>query len=235
MSGRDSLDRVQWGRGATKVLLSWSGGKDSALALHEISESKGYRVVSLLTTLTKDFGRVSMHGVRRQLLLEQAKRLRLPVAEVWIRKGAANEEYEEQMSRVLAESRASGVEGVVFGDLFLRDIRRYREDELSKAKMSCAFPLWGKDTKRLARHFVDLGFKAVVCTVDPRAHDPSFCGREFDAAFLDDLPASVDPCGENGEFHTFVYAGPIFDEENRVRKGEVVYRDGFFFADVSPI
>jgi uncharacterized protein (TIGR00290 family) len=215
-----------------KAILSWSGGKDSSLALYEVTKSKDYEVVSLITTLTKDFGRISMHGVRRQLLLEQAKRLRLPIAEVWIGKGAGNAEYEKQMSDALARSYSDGVRHVIFGDLFLEDIRRYREEKLSRENLSGVFPLWRRDTRRLAAYFVEQGFKAIVCTVDPKALDPSFCGRDFDAAFLSDLPASVDPCGENGEFHTFVYAGPIFDKEIEVRKGEVVMRDEFYFADI---
>jgi uncharacterized protein (TIGR00290 family) len=217
-----------------KAILSWSGGKDSSLAFYEVLKSKDYEVVSLLTTLTRDFDRVSMHGVRRGLLLEQAKRLGLPIAEVWIGKGAGNAEYEEQMSDTLSRSYSEGVRHVIFGDLFLEDIRRYREDKLSRAKMTGVFPLWRKDTKQLAAYFVEQGFRAIVCTVDPKALDPSFCGREFDGGFLGDLPASVDPCGENGEFHTFVYAGPIFDREIGVRKGEVVLRDGFYFADILP-
>lgn len=218
--------------GGTRALLSWSGGKDSSLALHEILKSDDYEVVSLLTTFTKEFDRVSMHGVRRQLLQEQAKRLRLPVIEVWIGTGAGSAEYEEQMSGALSQSYSDGVRYVVFGDLFLEDVRRYREEKLSRARMSCVFPLWHWDTKKLAARFVEEGFKAVVCAVDPKALDPSFCGREYDNEFLDDLPASVDRCGENGEFHTFVYAGPIFDGEVGVRKGEVVRRGGFYFADI---
>jgi uncharacterized protein (TIGR00290 family) len=217
-----------------KALLSWSGGKDSSLALYELSKSKDYEVVSLLTTLTKGFERIGMHGVRRKLLLEQAERLLLPVAEVWIGKGAGNAEYEEQMSKALAKSYSDGVRHVIFGDLFLEDIRRYREEKLSRANMSGVFPLWHRDTKKLAAYFVEQGFKAIVCALDPKVLDPSFCGRDFDDSFLNDLPASVDPCGENGEFHTFVYAGPIFDGEIEVRKGEVVLRDGFYFADILP-
>lgn len=175
-----------------------------------------------------------MHGVRRGLLLEQAKRLRLPLTEVWIGKGAGNAEYEAQMTNALAKSYGEGVRHVIFGDLFLEDVRRYREETLSKVKMTCVFPLWRRDTKKLATYFVEQGFKAIVCTVDPKALDPSFCGREFDGAFLNDLPASVDPCGENGEFHTFVYAGPIFDAEVGVKKGDVVLRDGYCFADILP-
>jgi uncharacterized protein (TIGR00290 family) len=234
MSERKPVGPAMETKGRAKALLSWSGGKDSSLALFEISKSKDYEVVSLLTTLTRDFDRVSMHGVRRQLLLEQAKSIGLPIDEVWIRKGANNAEYEEQLLKVLAERGSGGVRHVIFGDIFLEDVRRYREERLVRVKMSGVFPLWRMDTRKLARYFVAQGFRAIVCTVDPKALDPKFCGREFDDTFLEDLPASVDPCGENGEFHTFVYAGPIFDREIEVRKGEVILRDGFYFADILP-
>lgn len=215
------------------AILSWSGGKDSSLALYE-ARSKGFEVVSLVTTITKDFDRISMHGVRRSLLLKQAELLRLPVDEVWIRKSAPNSGYESQMSTALSKRYADGVRHVIFGDLFLEDIRKYREDRLSAMGMTGVFPLWKRDTKELASYFIDEGFKAILCTVDPKALDPRFCGRDFNEALLSDLPAGVDPCGENGEFHTFVYGGPIFENEIAVKKGEVVLRDGFYFADIVP-
>jgi uncharacterized protein (TIGR00290 family) len=217
-----------------RAILSWSGGKDSALALYEMSKSKDFKITSLLTTLTKEFDRISMHGIRKDLLTAQAERLHLPLDEVWIGKGAQNTEYESQMSRVLSGRSAQGVRHVIFGDLFLEDIRRYREDNLSRMNMSGVFPLWKKDTKKLASSFIESGFRAVVCAVDPRALDPSFCGRDFDDSFLSDLPAQADPCGENGEFHTFVHAGPIFDRPISVRKGDIILRDGFYFADIIP-
>jgi uncharacterized protein (TIGR00290 family) len=217
-----------------RALLSWSGGKDSSLALHEVRKSKDFEVVSLLTTLTKDFDRVSMHGVRKALLDIQASRIGLPVEEVWLSKGATNAEYESELSEALAHSRARGVRSVIFGDLFLEDIRKYREERLSAMNMTAVFPIWKKDTKELASYFIKEGFKAILCTVDPRALDGTFCGREFDESLLSDFPAGVDPCGENGEFHTFVYGGPIFQKDLDVRKGEVVLRDGFYFADILP-
>ena len=217
-----------------KAVLSWSGGKDSSLALQEVSRSTKLEIVSLLTTLTKDFNRVSMHGVRRALLTMQAQSLRIPLDEVWIRKGASNAEYASAMHQALLRHRASGTRKVVFGDLFLEDIRRFRESELSKAEMEGEFPLWKRNTKRLAARFVKDGFKAVVCTVDPKALGEAYCGREYDESFLSDLPPSVDPCGENGEFHTFVYGGPVFEKEIPVRRGEIVLRDGFCFADILP-
>jgi uncharacterized protein (TIGR00290 family) len=214
--------------------MSWSGGKDSSLALYELSKANDFEIVALLTVLTRDFDRVSMHGVRRSLLEIQAKRLHLPVEKVWIRKGAPNTEYEAQMSRALSKHYSNGVRYAVFGDLFLEDIRGYREAKLASMNMAGVFPLWKKDTRKLASYFVEEGFRAIVCTVDPKALDPNFCGREFDESFLSNIPATVDPCGENGEFHTFVYAGPIFEKEIEVRKGEVVVRDGFYFSDIAP-
>ncbi|MDG6917051.1 MAG: adenine nucleotide alpha hydrolase [Nitrososphaerota archaeon] len=216
------------------AILSWSGGKDSSLALQEVLESPNLKVVSLLTTLTRDFNRVSMHGVRRALLRIQARNLRLPLDEVWIRKEAPNDEYSSAMREAMLRHRARGVRCVVFGDIFLEDIRRFREVELSKLAMEGVFPLWMKDTTRLATQFVKDGFKAVVCTVDPRALKKSYCGREFDESFISNLPPSVDPCGEHGEFHTFVYDGPVFEKEVPIRKGEIVLRDGFYFADILP-
>jgi uncharacterized protein (TIGR00290 family) len=220
---------------ARKALLSWSGGKDSSLALFEVRKSTEFQLVSLLTTLTRDFDRISMHGVRKSLLDIQAARIGLPVEEVWIRKGAPNTEYESLMSKALSKHYSDGVRHVVFGDLFLEDIRKYREDRLSRIDMTGVFPLWKKDTAELASYFIKEGFRAILCTVDPKALDPSFCGRDFDESFLSDLSTGVDPCGENGEFHTFVYGGPMFEKEIPVRKGDVVLRDGFYFADIIPI
>jgi uncharacterized protein (TIGR00290 family) len=216
-----------------QALLSWSGGKDSALSLFEAKRTGTFDLVALLTTVTRDFDRVSMHGVRRTLLEKQAEMVGLPVEKVWITKGVGNAEYEAQMRGCLEKYRANGVGEVIFGDLFLEDIRQYRERQLSKIGMKGIFPLWGRDTARLARTFIDSGFKAVVCTVDPKVLDRKFCGAEF-ADLLEELPPGVDPCGENGEFHTFVYDGPIFRKRIEVRVGEVVLREGFYFADVLP-
>lgn len=215
-------------------MVSWSGGKDSALALQKVIKTGGYEVRALLTTVTADFDRISMHGVRRSLLHAQASSLGLPLEEVWIPKGASNETYEAQMRAALSKHRDEGVEEVAFGDLFLRDVRDYREERLGQVAMRGLFPLWGLDTGRLSREFIELGFRAVVCCVDPKQLGKEFCGREFDRPFLESLPPGVDPCGENGEFHTFVYAGPIFKNEIGVTKGEVVLRDGFYFANLLP-
>ncbi|MFH1539578.1 MAG: diphthine--ammonia ligase [bacterium] len=218
-----------------KVICAWSGGKDSALALHEIRKSGKYEIVSLLTTVTEDYGRVSMHGVRRGLLERQAEALRLPLREILISKGASNEDYEAAMREALLEFKAGGVMSVVFGDIFLEDLKKYREDNLAKVGMNGIFPIWKRDTAGLAREFIAGGFKAIVTCVDTKALDGSFAGREIDKNFLADLPAGADPCGENGEFHSFVFDGPVFSEGIPVKKGKVVLRDGrFCFCDLVP-
>jgi len=214
------------------ILLSWSGGKDSSLALREISASRRYEVEALVTTLTEQFDRISMHGVRRSLLQAQASSLGLPLEEVWIPRDASNQLYDERMKAVLVKYLERGVKEVAFGDLFLRDVRAYREDKLAQIGMKGAFPLWGKDTRELAKDFIESGFRAAVCCVDPRKLSGDYCGREYDAAFLRSIPDSVDPCGENGEFHTFVYAGPIFTKEIPIARGQTVLRDGFYFTDL---
>lgn len=216
------------------ILMSWSGGKDSSLALHKVRDQGSYDVNALVTTVTEEFDRVSMHGVRRSLLHAQASSLGLPLEEVWIPKDASNEVYEARMKAVLLKRRAEGVEQVAFGDLFLQDIRTYREERLEQIGMRGLFPLWGVDTAELAAQFIEQGFRAVICCVDPKQLGKEFCGREFDRSLLESLPRGVDPCGENGEFHTFVYAGPIFKKEIGIKKGAVVLRGGFYFADLLP-
>lgn len=218
-----------------KILLSWSSGKDSALALHVLRASGELEVAALLTTLTEPYNRVSMHGVRRELLEAQAAALGLPLEPVWIRPGASNADYETQLHAALAGWRARGTAAVAFGDLFLEDVRRYREDSLARAGLAALFPLWGRPTHALAREMLRLGLRAVVTCVDTQALDGSFAGREYDEAFLADLPAGVDPCGENGEFHTFVYAGPEFSQVVAFRLGERVLREErFMYADLLP-
>jgi uncharacterized protein (TIGR00290 family) len=217
-----------------RVILSWSGGKDSSLALFEIKRARELEIVALLTTMTRDYGRVSMHGVRRSLIEQQAESIGLPLKISWINKGAGNAEYEKEMISLLEKSKKEGVARIAFGDLFLRDIREYRERYLRPIDMKCEFPLWGRNTTMLADRFIDLGFKAIVCTVDPRHIQGEFCGREFDRQFLSEIPKTVDPCGENGEFHTFVYKGPIFKRPIPVKVGEVVKRGEFYFADILP-
>lgn len=217
-----------------RVLLSWSGGKDSAMTLYELRKMGAYEVAALLTTITEGYDRISMHGVRTTLLERQATSLGAPLHKLYIPSGCSNEQYEAAMRVALTHYQAQGVNACAFGDLFLRDIRAYREHNLSAIGMNALFPVWERDTAEFIRTFIGLGFKAVVTCVDPRALDPSFAGRVIDDAFLRDLPASVDPCGEHGEFHSFVYDGPIFAEAVGVSVGEVVLREGFYFCDLLP-
>jgi uncharacterized protein (TIGR00290 family) len=213
--------------------LGWSGGKDSALALWTLRQERRLPG-SLLTTVTVEYDRVSMHGVRRDLLRRQAQLVGVPLVEVEIPPPCPNEVYEERMAAALASQEMEGVKEMAFGDLFLEDIREYRESRLVGTGRRALFPLWGLDTAELARQFIAEGFRAVLVCVDPRALDCSFAEREFDESLLEDLPPAVDPCGENGEFHTFVYDGPIFSEPVACRRGEVVERDGFVFCDLLP-
>lgn len=217
-----------------KVLLAWSSGKDSAWTLHRLNQDPGVEVVGLLTTVNAEFDRVAMHAVRREVLMRQMAAAGIPPWLVEIPYPCSNAQYEEAMGSAVRRAREAGISAMAFGDLFLRDIREYRERQLAGSGVEPLFPLWMKDTAELARLMLAAGLRARVVCVDPRALDPSFAGREWDEVFLGDLPAGVDPCGENGEFHTFVYDGPIFSRPVAVRPGEVVHRDGFVFADLLP-
>lgn len=217
-----------------KALLSWSSGKDSAWSLHLVRERREIEVVGLLTTVTEAYSRVSMHAVRTELLEAQAERVGLPLWRVPIPSPCSNREYEAAMSRVMEEAKTQGIARIIFGDLFLEDIRRYREERLAGTGVLPVFPIWAMPTRELAREMVEAGLRARVTCVDPRQLPRSFAGREFDAEFLADLPPTVDPCGERGEFHTFVYDGPMFNRSIEVRQGEIVERDGFVFADLLP-
>ncbi len=223
-------------RGSTKtnVLMSWSGGKDSCIALYEIQRAQKYRVAALVTTVTRDYDRISMHGVRRGLLEEQATSLGLPLHKVFISKETTNEEYEIRMSEAFSVYRDRGIDSMVFGDLFLEDIRAYREQFLARHQMRGLFPVWQRDTGLFIRQFLELGFRAVVTCVDSNVLDQSFAGRLIDESFLSSLPAQVDPCGENGEFHSFVFDGPIFTQPVRFSLGETILRESFWFRDLLP-
>jgi uncharacterized protein (TIGR00290 family) len=211
-----------------KLLLAWSGGKDSALALYELRKLPDVEIAALLTTVTEGYDRISMHGVRRKLLIEQAEALNLPLEEILIPQKCSNEIYEEQMRQALEKFRSEGISGAAFGDLFLRDIRSYRENRMSLIGMEALFPLWDKNTNDLAYEFIRLGFRAIVVCVDTEVLSGDFAGRDYDLDFIRDLPSGIDPCGENGEFHTFVYDGPIFGRPVEVQKGERVLRDNRF-------
>ena len=218
----------------TPTVLSWSGGKDSALALHELLMDPTIELRGLLTTVTDGYDRVSMHGVRTSLVSAQAAALEVPLWTVHIPPSATNEQYERATLERLAAMRRDGIEAIAFGDLFLSDVRAYRERLVGISGLRPLFPLWGKPTSELAREFVRSGFRAILVCVDPRQMDVSHCGSEFDDALLGALPAAADPCGERGEFHTFVYDGPMFCQPIATQRGSVVERDGFVFCDLLP-
>jgi uncharacterized protein (TIGR00290 family) len=213
-------------------VLSWSGGKDSALTLWTLRR-QGMEPDALITTVTDGYDRISMHGVRRELLVVQAEALGIPLVEVVIPPGCVTDVYEARMAEAFSSAPLSGVEAVAFGDLFLEDVRAYREERLAASGKHGLFPLWGRDTGELAREFIGAGFEAVIVCLDPRSLAPSFAGGRYDVELLGKLPPGVDPCGENGEFHTFVHAGPIFAEPIACETGEIVERDGFVFCDLT--
>ncbi len=217
------------------VLFSWSGGKDSAMALHEVLKSGKYKVEALLTVVSSEHDRISMHGVRNILLERQADSLGLPLEKIYISSGASNEEYEESMRQVLEKYLLRGVTKVVFGDIFLEDLKKYREEKLKSVNMTAVFPLWGRDTAEIVSSFIQSGYKAVVTCVDTKVLDKDFAGRIIDEKFISEYPAHADVCGENGEYHSFVYGGPVFSEEVPFLFGEKAEREnGFYFCDLLP-
>ena len=218
---------------STPILFSWSGGKDSAMALHTLLQDR-VPIAALLTTVTETYNRISMHGVRRELLVQQAQSIGLPLHEILIPPKCVNSIYEARMEEALRLHYAAGVRTVAFGDIFLEDLRAYREKNLARIGMTALFPIWKRDTRELIRTFQAANFRAIAACVDPKKLDPSFAGRELDASFFRDLPPNVDPCGENGEFHTFVFDGPLFRHPIPVAAGEVVERDSFVYADIMP-
>jgi uncharacterized protein (TIGR00290 family) len=218
-----------------KVVMSWSGGKDSALALHELRADPRYEVVALMTSVSEEFRRVSHHGVREELLEAQAEVIGLPLTKIYLPSGknapCTNEVYEEIMGRVMDDFRSRGVYVVGFGDLFLEDLRAWRENNLAKAEMTGVFPIWKRDTHRLARQIIAMGFKAILSCVEGKV-GTGFAGRAYDESLFADLPAGIDPCGEYGEFHSFVHDGPCFDRPVPVTVGETVNRDGRYYSDL---
>jgi len=217
-----------------KVLLSWSSGKDSAWTLHVLRQQGDVEVVALLTTINEAFDRVAMHAVRAELLRQQADAAGVPLWPVPIPWPCSNQQYEAAMTAALERARAEGIGAAAFGDLFLEDIRRYREERLRGTGIEPLFPLWGIPTDRLARDMIAGGLRARLTCVDPRQLPASFAGRAFDEALLAELPPAIDPCGERGEFHTFAHAGPMFARPIAIEAGAVVERDGFVFADLLP-
>ena len=218
------------------VIFTWSGGKDSVMALYKLQKSGDFEIVVLLTNITEDYDRVSMHGVRRVLLEKQVESLGFYLEKIYISKNSSNDDYEEKMRKTLLRYKSKDIVSVAFGDIFLEDLKKYREENLRKIGMKGIFPIWKRDTAELANTFIDLGFKAVITCVDSKVLDKSFVGRIFDKQFLHDLPSGVDPCGENGEFHSFVYAGPIFKHEILFDFGEITLRENrFFYCDLIPV
>jgi uncharacterized protein (TIGR00290 family) len=233
----------------TKSIFCWSGGKDSALALYNVLQEGEYDVKYLLTTINENFKRVSMHGVREDLLIKQAEATGIPLLKMYVKEGN-NEEYERNMETLLLKVKEEGIHHVIFGDIFLEDLRQYREKNLDKVGMKAVFPLWKKDTKELIRDFLRLQFRTVTCCVNDAYLGENEVGKEIDAEFIKKLPAAVDPCGENGEFHTFCFAGPVFKQTIPYTTGEKVYRPleiktdavcssgaqtkGFWFCDLLP-
>ena len=217
-----------------KAWLAWSSGKDSAWALHTVRQTREVDVVALLTTINRDYSRVAMHAVRESLVEMQAAAVGLPLVKVPIPARCKNQDYERSMASAMERARAEGVFHTVFGDLYLEDIRAYREKSLTTCGMKAVFPLWRKDTRVLAKEMLERGLSAYITCVDPSQLDRAFAGRRFDSKFLAELPREVDPCGENGEFHTFACAGPVFRRPLTINVGEIVERDGFVFADLLP-
>jgi len=219
---------------SAKALIAWSSGKDSAWALHETRVTGDFEIVGALTTMTDTFRRVSMHGVREELLRAQLDAAGLHPIIVHIPYPCPNEIYERKMAEAVAAARASGVTHMIFGDLFLEDVRAYRERQLSGTGIVPVFPLWGRPTRALADDMIDAGTEAYVCTVDLKKLPASFAGRRFDRMLLEALPADIDPCGENGEFHSFVSGGPMLSRKVAVKTGETIERDGFAYTDLLP-
>jgi uncharacterized protein (TIGR00290 family) len=217
-----------------KVLVSWSTGKDSAWCLHALRAVANVEVVGLLATVNEVHDRVAMHAVRHELLAAQARAVGLPLVVVRLPSPCSNATYDAAMEQAMTQARAEGVEAIAFGDLFLEEVRRYREERLGLVGMTALFPLWGRPSRALAEEMIVAGLRARLTCVDPRALPASFVGREFDHRFLSELPARVDPCGENGEYHSFAWDGPMLARPIGIRTGEVVLRDGFVFADLLP-
>ena len=216
-----------------KAVFSWSTGKDSALALYKILESKEYEIVSLVTTVTEEYGRVSMHGLREELLEMQAESIGIPLKKIFIPKNCTNEVYEKSFNNGLREFIANDIKTIIFGDIFLEDVRDYRIKHMEKIGVSCIFPIWQEKSTELAERFIGLGFRAKTVCIDSEVLTKQFAGREYDLEFISQLPANIDKCGENGEFHTFTYDGPIFNFPVNCTPGEIVLRDSrFYYCDI---
>lgn len=215
-------------------LLSWSSGKDSAWALHNVMQNPAYKAKGLFTTITRDFDRVSMHGVRTELIRLQAEAIGLPLYLITLPYPCSNKQYESIMQEFVDKVLSMGIDFMAFGDIYLEDVRRYREEKLTGSGITPLFPIWGQTSREISKGLISLGFEAYITSLDPDKIPGRFIGQKYNQEFLNQLPSSVDPCGENGEFHTFVTDGPIFDRPVRVEAGEVVNRDGFLYVDLVP-
>ena len=216
------------------TLLSWSSGKDSAWALQVLNQQNDLEIVGLFSTVNQEFDRVAMHAVRIELLQQQAASVRLPIRLIPIPYPCSNSQYESIMNKFIEKTKADGIECFAFGDLYLEDVHKYREDSLAGTGISPVFPLWSKNTKSLSREMIDSGLKAKITCIDPKQLSPDFAGNEYDKSFLEHIPDNIDPCGEKGEFHTFAYDGPMFNDKINISTGETVSRDGFVFTDLLP-
>ena len=217
-----------------KALMSWSSGKDSAWAFHKLQQNPEIDIVGLFCTVNKEFDRVAMHGVRVELLQKQAKSIGLPLEIIEIPNPCSNSEYEKIMGQFVERVKIAKIEYFAFGDLFLEDIRNYREEKLQGSGIKPIFPIWGIPTDELSREMISNGLRTVITCINPKQIPKEFVGREFDESFLDSLSETIDPCGENGEFHSFVFDGPMFKEQIEITVGDIVHRDDFIFADVLP-
>ncbi len=217
-----------------KTLMSWSSGKDSAWALHKLQQNPEIDLVGLFCTVNKEFDRVAMHGVRVELLQKQAKSIGLPLEIIEIPNPCSNADYEKIMGQFVERVKRDNIESFAFGDLFLENIRDYREEKLKGSGIEAIFPIWGIPTDKLSREMIGSGMRAVITCIDPKQTPREFVGREYNNSFLDSLPSTMDPCGENGEFHSFVFDGPMFNEKIEILMGDIVDRDEFLFADVLP-
>lgn len=216
-----------------RLIVSWSGGKDSTAALYQILQSSEYEVISLITSITDAYQRISIHGVRKDLLEMQAESLGIGLKEIYISENATNTEYESSLESALLHFRRIGISNVLFGDIFLEDVKKYRDEFLDRLSMHGVYPLWMRDSKELADYFINSGFKAITTCVDSTQLSEEFCGREYNHDFLSNLPTNCDPCGENGEFHTFVYDGPIFKNKIEFDVGKTIMRDNrFYYTDL---
>lgn len=215
-----------------QIIFSWSSGKDSALALYKLKQEDKYDIVSLLTTVSEEHDRVGFHGTQRILLEKQANAIGLPLYKAYLSKSDSIEEYAEKLEKALIGCKNANITKIAYGDIFLEDLKEFRIKNLEKIGMTGVFPIWKQDSAKLIREFIDLGFKAITTCVDSKVLDKSFAGRIIDYDFLSELPEHIDPCGENGEFHTFVFDGPLFREKINISVGDIILRDGFYYCDI---